>query len=119
MMFNKILFPLVFGASILLASCNKDDDPATGDCTGLAPTYTADIKPIISANCLTCHNGPQSEAQIDLSNYSGVKAMADQGRLLGSLHHQGGYVPMPKDAPQLSSDKLQLFDCWVGNGTAE
>ena len=115
-MSNKFLFLVVFGTLLLVISCSKDDDPVTTPCSALMPSYTADIKPIISANCLSCHNGSQSESGIDLSTYSGVKAMADAGRLLGALHHQNGFTPMPKDASQLSSDKLQLFDCWVQNG---
>ena len=118
-MSNKFLFLVVFGALLLVTSCSKDDDPVNSNCSGLTPTYTADIKPIISSNCLSCHNGTQSESGIDLSTYSGVKSMADAGRLLGALHHQNGFTPMPKDAPQLSSDKLQLFDCWVQNGTPQ
>jgi len=118
-MSNKFLFLVVFGSLLLVHSCSKDDEPVNTSCSGLTLTYTADIKPIISANCLNCHNGTQSESGIDLSTYSGVKSMADSGRLLGALHHQTGYTPMPKDAPQLSSGTLQLFDCWVQNGTPQ
>ena len=118
-MSNKFLFLVVFGTFLLVTSCSKDEDPDPNTCSGLTTSYSTDIKPIISANCLSCHNGTQSESGIDLSSYSGVKAMADAGRLLGALHHQSGFTPMPKDAPQLSSDKLQLFDCWVQNGTPQ
>ena len=118
-MSNKFLFLVVFGTFLLVTSCSKDDDPVNGTCSGVTPSYTADIKPIIDSNCMTCHNGTQSESGIDLSTFNGVKSMADAGRLLGALHHQNGYNPMPKDAPQLSSAMLQLFDCWVQNGTPQ
>ena len=118
-MSNKFLFLVVFGTLLLVTACSKDEDPGTTTCSGLTTSYNNDIKPVITINCLSCHNGPQSESGIDLSIYNGVKAMADAGRLLGALHHQNGFTPMPKDAPQLSSEMLQLFDCWVQNGTPQ
>lgn len=118
-MSNKFHFLVVFGTFLLVNSCSKDEDPVNTPCDGSMPSYTADIKPIINGNCLGCHNGTQSESGIDLTTYSGVKAMADAGRLLGALHHQSGFTPMPKDSPQLSPGELQLFDCWVQNGTPQ
>lgn len=115
----KFIFA-AFSLSILLVSCQKDP-VSTVDCTGIATSYTIDIKPILDASCATsgCHSASTHQAGIDLSNYNGVRNVSSQDRFLGSIQHKKGYNPMPQNSAQLSQVKIDLITCWVQNGAVE
>src|SRR6188768_1275960 len=78
----KYIIPALCGV-ILLISCEKDEDPVV-DCTGLTPTYTADIKAILDSSCALsgCHNASSQQAGIDLSNYADAKIVSTEDRFL-------------------------------------
>jgi hypothetical protein len=105
---------------IFLISCGKDENPVV-DCTGLTPTYTADIKAILDASCALsgCHDTGTQQAGIDLSNYTDAKTVSTQERFLGAINHKKGFEAMPQGSPKLSSDKINLITCWVQNGSPE
>ncbi|HEX5111608.1 MAG TPA: hypothetical protein VFV79_02095 [Saprospiraceae bacterium] len=111
---------LSFWMILLLLSCNKDEAIPI-DCSGLTPTYTADIKNIIDSHCAItgCHNTFSHQEGIDLSNYQGASAASHNDNFLGAIQHKKGYQPMPKDAAKLSDSKIQLLTCWVQNGSPE
>jgi len=112
-----------FSAFILilfLGSCGKDAIDMV-DCTGLAPTYTADIKAILNASCATsgCHNAVTKQSNIDLSSYGPASSESHNDRFLGCIQQKRGYNAMPQDAAKLSQDKIDLLTCWVQNGSPE
>jgi hypothetical protein len=114
---------LIVGAlfsSLFFVSCQKDT-VSTVDCTGLTPTYTRDIKPILNASCALsgCHTSYTAQAGIDLSNFNSASEASLQDRFLGSIQQKKGYRPMPQNAAQLSADKIQLITCWVQNGSPD
>ena len=105
---------------VLFAGCTKDEDPVdTIDCTGLTPTYTADIKAILDASCAKsgCHDSATQSDGKNLSNYAGASAVSVTNEFLGAIQHRQGFIPMPKDGPQLDADKVRLLSCWVQNGS--
>jgi hypothetical protein len=73
-------------------------------------TYTNDIKPLLAANCTSCHSGSNASGGVDLSSYAGVKARAS----VANSEIQGG--KMPPTGP-LSAANKQLFQSWVSQGT--
>lgn len=109
-----------FCGVILLISCEKDEDPVD-NCTGLTPTYTADIKAILDTSCALsgCHDAGTQQAGIDLSNYTDAKIVSSEERFLGAINHKNGFMPMPQNSAKLSSDKINLITCWVQNGSPE
>lgn len=117
-MLKKVVSIALFLAFVV--SCQKEDIQ-TFDCTGVTPTYTADIKSIIDANCATsgCHNAASHQEGIDLSTYAKVKSESEKDRFLGAIQHKSGYQPMPDDAPKLSDALIQKISCWVQNGQPE
>ena len=106
--------------SILLVSCQKDPI-STVDCTGVTPTYSADIKPILDGSCATsgCHNSSSQQAGVNLSNYNGASNASSRPSFLGTIQHKKGYNPMPQNSAQLSQDKIDLITCWVQNGSVQ
>jgi len=81
-------------------------------CDSTKYTYAADIAKMINTNCVACH----SSGNVLLNAYNGVKTVADNGRLMGALKHQGGYQPMPNATTSLSACELNKFKKWIDNG---
>ena len=78
--------------------------------------YSTAIKPLIATKCQGCHNPASKGGNIDLSTHAGVKIVAENGRLYGSVSWTAGYSKMP--------DNLKLADCeilqikkWIAAGS--
>lgn len=106
---------------VLVASCKDEDSPDTVDCTGLTPTYTADIKAILDASCAKsgCHNSTDLANNYDFSTYATASAISQGNRFLGAINHKSGFSAMPQDGPKLSNANIELLTCWVENGSPE
>lgn len=77
--------------------------------------YASTIKPIL-AECTGCHSRVYPEGNIRLDNYKFVYTVATNGKLLGAIAHQQGFVPMPQDSPKLSDCKILQIKKWVDAG---
>ena len=107
-------------ALAIIAGCKKDAI-TTYDCTGVAPTYTVDIKPILDANCATssCHSATAKKEGYDLSSYSTSKSASGKSAFLGSIQHKSGYKAMPEGRAALDEADIKLISCWVQNGAPQ
>lgn len=113
----------LLGISLVLlmagvSSCTKQTE---FDCTGTTPTYTADVKKLLDANCATsgCHNASSKAKGIDLSSYSAAKSESSKSRFLGSIQHSSGYDAMPQGGSKLSDANIKIIYCWVQNNSPE
>lgn len=86
-----------------------------GDCDSTLFSYALHIKPIIDNNCLGCHNDPAPAMNINLSTHAGVKAIADNGKLYGSVAQLQGYSAMPKGS-KLSDCSIVKIKKWIDAG---
>lgn len=111
------LFLLVIGLS---TQCKKDEIEVI-DCTGVTPTYTANVKSILDANCATsgCHSSSSKRAGYDLSSYTTSKSAAGNDAFLGAVRHLSGYSKMPRGGSKLSDADIKTLSCWVQNGMPE
>jgi mono/diheme cytochrome c family protein len=114
----------VCGTSMLIAlvSCvsNVEEElypPDTCDTTQV--TYSATIAPIIELNCYECHGGEATISGIPLEGYANLKAVVDEGRLVGAVRHEDGYSAMPKDAQALPECQLLQIEKWVDEGAPD
>lgn len=116
----KVIFP-AFLALTMLISCDKDESPDTVDCTGLTPTYTADIKQILDASCAKsgCHDAITIANGFNLSTYATARPVSQGDRFLGAIQHKSGFMAMPQGSPKLSDNNIELLTCWVQNGSPE
>ena len=122
-LFNPLkpwVFLLIAGPTLLVFSCKKDD-PNPVDCSGLEPTYTADIKQILDASCALsgCHDAITSQNGVNLSTYATAQSVSMEDRFLGVIRHDGGFTPMPYNQPKLNDATIQLLTCWVQNGSPQ
>jgi hypothetical protein len=85
-------------------------------CDTLSVTYTATIQPVLQLYCTGCHSGPSPSYSLNLSTYQGIVAVANSGRLMGSLRWENGFFPMPKNGNQLSSCHIAQFQKWIDTG---
>lgn len=126
-MVNRGYFQLKYVFYILLvmgfigwSSCGNDSITMF-DCTGISPTYSVDIKPILNTSCALsgCHDAFTPNAGYDFSSYNSSSSSSQSGRFLGAIQHKKGYLAMPNGQPKLSEDKIKLLTCWVENGSPE
>ncbi|HYX07628.1 MAG TPA: hypothetical protein VE912_12940 [Bacteroidales bacterium] len=89
---------------------------STCDTTNI--NFSSIIKPIIDNNCKTCHSGSVPSGNVRLENYTQVKAIADNGKLVGVINGSGGLPLMPPGAP-LSSCQITSIEKWVTNGAPD
>ncbi len=85
-------------------------------CDSTTVTYTASINPIVQNWCVGCHGGSNPSNGLSLETYDQVVACARGGRLMGSLRHETGYSPMPKNLGMLSPCQIDLFQKWINLG---
>ena len=121
---KKIWGAAVFAAgflSLTFAGCYNDNReelyplPSPAQCDTTNITYTSALKTIVDNQCATagCHAGI-APSGFDLSSYDGLKAVADNGKLMNALHHTGSF-PMPKGLPKLDPCTIAKFQAWVNN----
>lgn len=79
-------------------------------------TFSGAVKPVMDAKCVGCHNPTNLGGNIDLSNYNGVKPVALNGKLYGSVAQQSGYSPMPKNSAKLSDCEIRQIQKWADAG---
>lgn len=117
--FIIILFPALF-------SCSKSNEAALLDsiqggnsnsCTTANMKFSTDIVPILKANCVSCHNTSGATAGVNTETYSGVKSIANNGSLIGSITHASGFSPMPQGGPKLATCDINKIKAWIAQGT--
>lgn len=88
-----------------------------GSCDTAVFSYSVAVKIIMSNKCVGCHNPSSLGGSIDLSTYNGVKAVALNGKLYGSVANQSGYSPMPKNSSKLSDCEIRQIQKWIIAGS--
>jgi len=92
------------------------------ECDTAEATYTLAIAPIMNTYCTGCHDHSSPAADIDLTAYvgtgafSGVSDVAADGRLLGALNYETGFVGMPMGGLTLPQCYIDQITAWVDAG---
>ncbi|HEY0678848.1 MAG TPA: c-type cytochrome domain-containing protein [Chitinophagaceae bacterium] len=80
-------------------------------------TYALGVAPIMNTYCKGCHNPAALNAGIDLSKYDGVKAIALNGKLTGSIKHSTGFIAMPQGGNKLQDCQIRQIEKWIEAGS--
>ncbi|MFT3932702.1 MAG: hypothetical protein QM726_03720 [Chitinophagaceae bacterium] len=108
----------IIAAAIVLFSCSyKKDVIATPCVLPDVVSYSANIAPIIAANCSDCHSAASPSSGILLDNYDGLNFYAQNGYLYGTISHASGYKPMPDGGAKLNDCTIATIKKWIDNGT--
>jgi hypothetical protein len=111
---------------LALLSCSKSNEADlqnsiqginSANCDTSHVMFSADIAPILKANCNSCHNSTITSGGVITDNYNGVKLIADNGLLVGTITHARGFSPMPKNKPKLAECDVNKIKAWISQGT--
>jgi hypothetical protein len=71
----------------------QNNSCSSGSCDTLNVTYSGSIVPFIQQRCQGCHSGPSPQGGLNLTSWSVVNALANDGRLAASVNHAPGAIP--------------------------
>lgn len=129
-LWSRLALPLALLPAVVAAGCGGSSGMAspTGPSSVSATitdsgvstyTYAADVRPILTADCVQCHGPSQRQAGVDLSSYAGVMQVSAAGNASSILI----LVTQPGGAMygQLSGNRnakaATIYD-WVVNSKA-
>ena len=104
---------------LIFFSCSKKSEEELGAgtiCDTNNMTFAINIKPILQNFCFSCHGNGLSQNGINFDTYPRVKAVADNGKLVGAISHASGFAAMPQSAPKLSDCNINKIKAWVNSG---
>lgn len=89
---------------------------ACNDCDTTSFTYSAAVSPVMNTYCKGCHNPSSLGGGIDVSTYAAVKAIAVNGKLMGTVKHTAGFIAMPQGGNKLSDCRITQLQKWITAG---
>ncbi|HPG05403.1 MAG TPA: hypothetical protein P5275_03300 [Saprospiraceae bacterium] len=95
---------------------NEEDLYPVVECNTTNMSYANNVNPIITNNCLSCHNAQFPQGGVVLEGYSNLHNFVINGKLKGSIQHDSGFSPMPQGAAKLSSCFIQQINAWIDQG---
>lgn len=101
---------------ILQGAQDLECDPNAGGCDTDNVSYSQLVEPVLTTYCKGCHSGSAPSGGISLDSYSGVKIVADNGRLYGAIAWQNGFVAMPQGGNQLPQCTIDQIKSWIDAG---
>ena len=113
------LFKVLVVAS-LIASCSNSSPADLVDATPLPAvvSYDANVKPIIDANCVSCHTSVYGNSSpYSFNNYTTVRQSAENGELIQRINRQpSDFMLMPQGGPKLPQNKIDIIQRWIDQG---
>jgi len=91
----------------------------SSNCDSSIFTYSGAVSPIISKNCVGCHQYPSASGSIDLSSYQGARDIAKSGAFLNSIKGTNGYKKMPPSGAGLTECEINQIKKWIANGAQQ
>jgi len=109
---------VVMGLTTLVVAA---EEPKKADAKA-SPSFKDDIKPILAANCTSCHNPKKAKGRVELESLAGVMrtikaGQADQSRLVKSLTGKGAKQMPPKSS--IDAKEIDLIKAWIADGAKD
>lgn len=122
----KVIFFLLMLmiCTISLTSCYYDKEELlygntnNGPCTDTTGTisYSQKVVPMLQQSCYSCHTGSFPSGGILMGTYAADKAIAQNGKLHGTINYTAGFSPMPQGAPKMSNCQIAVIKKWIDSG---
>jgi len=94
----------------------KNNRCSETQCDSLNVSFAAHVFPVIQNQCMGCHSGATPQGGIVLTGFTQIADVANNGRLLGAIRHQIGYIAMPPGS-KLDDCKIAIIKKWISDGT--
>lgn len=119
---KKLLFSsLTLMTFSVMSSCYYDAAdllyPGNAACDTGMVSYNQKIIPMLQQQCYSCHVNASTGGGILMGTYVADKAIANSGKLYGSVSHSAGYSPMPKGAAKMTSCQIATIKRWIDAGS--
>lgn len=88
-------------------------------CDDVNVTFSGTVKPILQT-CQTCHsnsNSVSSGGGVRLQDYNDILDYVKSGKLMGSVSHSQGFIPMPDGGGKIPDCEIAQLQKWIDNGT--
>lgn len=117
MTFAQKILPLAAVSAVLLVGCADQQ-----------VDFNAEIRPILNEQCVTCHGGVKTQADLNLQfrdlalkgGKSGRPAIVpgnpDASELIKMVSHPNPADRMPKEAAPLSEEQISKLRAWIEDG---
>lgn len=115
----KRIFLVLSSFSLAITGCYYDKENLLYNCSVDAANtkYSTTVGNLMTAyGCTGCHGATAPSGNISLATYSGVKAVAANGRLYGAVSHATGYKPMPQGGNKMNDCDLKKLKAWIDAG---
>lgn len=118
----RTFFLLLMVTGVVLVSCSKQSEDVlkgqvTVTCDTVGMKYSANVLPILTANCYSCHANGIVSGGVTLDGYSSVVKQVKNGNLVAAITHAAGVVPMPYNGGKLSDCDIAIIKAWINQGT--
>ena len=108
---------------LFISSCYYDKEdllygnpnaPCTDSISNIS--YSQHVVPVLRQYCYNCHTGNFPSGGITMGTYTADKAIAQNGKLYGSVNQSAGYIPMPQGMSKLNSCQILAIRKWIEAG---
>ncbi|MCB0524416.1 MAG: hypothetical protein R3A50_14275 [Saprospiraceae bacterium] len=109
-------FVILVAISFTQTSCyydNEQDLYGTGNCDTSLVSYNTDIKPIIDANCISCHAPGGEEENSPLLTYDDLKKYTGNNDMVDRVNGTSSLMP---PSGKMNSCNVSLITAWVNQG---
>jgi hypothetical protein len=86
-------------------------------CSTVNMSYATDIDPILQHNCYACHSAAVNNGNVTLEGYNNLIHYVNSGQVVGTIKHQSGFSPMPKNSGSLSDCEIAKIEQWIVQGS--
>jgi hypothetical protein len=96
-----------------------NDTDCIVNCDTTKFTYSGAIAPMMKTYCNSCHattSAATAGGGIILDTYASILVQAQNGKLLGAISHNSGFIYMPQGGVKLSDCKITQVSKWIAAG---
>jgi hypothetical protein len=108
---KNIIIVLILMTGVFIVSCESNTYNEIS-VVATNPTYTANIEPVMKANCIGCHSVGGTFPT--LTTFAEVKASASTGKLICRIDQSCGSVMPPSGA--LTTPTIDMIKLWQQQG---
>jgi len=85
----------------------------------LRASYSLDVRPILDARCIKCHNENNPPKGYNLKLYTDVNRAAQGNLLFNVVNHTAGFAQMPYGEAKLLQCDIDKIRKWIENGALD